>query len=416
MKVLFLSALIVAGCGDHGGDGAHLAAPVDLSVADDLALAADLAARGLGASDGGAPGGDGGSFTSHDKVDVLFMVDNSPSMTPKQMLLQSSFAAFVTALQNAGAAHPASYHIGVVTSDLGAGPYTLNQGQCRPGGDGAKLQSAAATSATGVPAACSSFTLGGGVRFIDYDQVHGTDNLGGTDLATAFTCISSVGQSGCGFEHQLESAYRALHDAIPENAGFLRPDALLVVVYVTDEDDCSAPPNTDLFDPSTNGVNSYGVLHSFRCTQFGIACGTPPTAVQPVDSMGSLAMCQPLTMATGGKLIDVQKYIDFFRAPAAAGGVKADPTDVIAAAIAAPVDPFATIVTMPCSDQVNTASCPLLAHSCTQAGNAQIFGDPAVRLAAVVGAAWTSQQSSACDTSYAAALDGIAQKIIARLP
>jgi hypothetical protein len=39
-----------------------------------------------------------------------------------------------------------------------------------------------------------------------------------------------------------------------------------------------------------------------------------------------------------------------------------------------------------------------------------------VRLAAVVGAAPTSQQTSACDGDYSASLTGIAQKIVARLP
>ncbi len=62
-----------------------------------------------------------------------------------------------------------------------------------------------------------------------------------------------------------------------------------------------------------------------------------------------------------------------------------------------------------------TASCPILSHSCFGAGNAQIFGDPVGRLAAVIGAAQTSAVSSVCDADYAPALQGIAQKIIARL-
>ena len=41
---------------------------------------------------------------------------------------------------------------------------------------------------------------------------------------------------------------RRAHNNIAENAGFLRDDALLAVVFVTNEDDGSAPPDTDLFD------------------------------------------------------------------------------------------------------------------------------------------------------------------------
>ena len=187
-----------------------------------------------------------------------------------------------------------------------------------------------------MPANCSGFTLGGG-RFLDYDQLQGTTNIGGgLDVPSAFNCMAAVGDGGCGFEHPLESVYLALHDPIDENVGFLRDDALLVVVFATDEDDCSAPPDTDLFDPSPDGVAKYGVLHSFRCTQFGIACGTPPMALSATTASGPYTDCRPLTQAEGGKLIDVQKYIDYFAGP---GGVKADPSDVILMSIAPPPMP-----------------------------------------------------------------------------
>jgi hypothetical protein len=408
MKWAYLAlAAALVGCGDDNGGGPDLAG----GSGDDLAVTtpADLAGGEL------APDNAGGAVHSHKKVDVLFMVDNSPSLSPKQALLRSGFPAFVNALAATAGTHPASYHIGVITDDLGAGPFTLNNGQCHPGGDGGKLQVAPRPDAMNVPPACTSFALGGGVRYLDYNQLAGTTNIvGGADVATAFGCMSAVGSSGCGFEQPLEATYTALHDAIPENAGFLRPDALLVVVYVTDEDDCSAPATTDLFSDAAN--SPYGTLHSFRCTQWGIACGTPATQVQPVDSMGPLANCRPWTVAEGSKLIDVQKYVDFFTRPASMGGVKADPTDVILMAIAAPATPFATIVTSPCADQVNTASCPILAHSCTSTSNAQLFGDPAVRLSAVVNAAPTSQIASACADDYSTELAALAQKIIARLP
>src|SRR5581483_2182930 len=60
-------------------------------------------------------------------IDLLFVIDNSPSMAPKQAEL-------------------AHFHVGVVTTDLGAQSFNLGS-QCRPGGDGARLQAlgAAAT-------------------------------------------------------------------------------------------------------------------------------------------------------------------------------------------------------------------------------------------------------------------------------
>ena len=366
------------------------------------------------AQDAGADLAFAGAFAAHDKVDILFMIDNSPG-EPYKKELANRFPTFIKALESAAfAGHPASYHIGVVTSDLGAGPDTLNQGQCHPDGDGGKLQVTPAAGAT-VPAgvSCSQFSLSGGVRFIDYDQIAGTDNLVGVpDVPTAFTCMAAVGGAGCGFEHQLESPYRALHDGIPENAGFLRDDALLVIFFVTDEDDCSAPPDTDLFDPSPDAVAKYGPLHSFRCTQFGITCSNPPAPLDASTANGPFTDCHPLDTADGGKLFDVQRYIDFLARP---GGVKADPSDVILMSISAPGLPIGWTITSPCFDQVNTPSCPALNHSCLAATNPMFFGDPALRLTTVVGAAYTSAAWSMCDTDYTPAVDDLAQKIIARL-
>src|SRR5437764_495423 len=87
------------------------------------------------------------AFAAHDKVDILFMIDSSGT-APIQTELRNRFPSLVKALQNfALQGHPASYHIGVVDEDLGAGPEVLNQGQCHPDGDGGKLHVAPAAGA-----------------------------------------------------------------------------------------------------------------------------------------------------------------------------------------------------------------------------------------------------------------------------
>ena len=70
---------------------------------------------------------------------------------------------------------------------------------------------------------------------------------------------------------------------------------------------------------------------------------------------------------------------------------------------------------MPCADQVNTAACPILNQSCVNPTNRTFFGDPGVRIAAVVGAATTAVNWSACDLPYSTPVNDLAQKIIARL-
>src|SRR5262249_14880786 len=128
----------------------------------------------------------------------------------------------------------------------------------------------------------------------------GMNNLPmGQTLADTFTCMASAGSQGCRFEHQLESVYAALHNN-PANVGFIRPDAALAIVFLTNEDDASAPPDTDVFDK--NKVASYGYEDSYsRQTRFAVVCCPPgkvdcsPKDLQfpPYgDSGGELTDCQ----------------------------------------------------------------------------------------------------------------------------
>src|SRR5438309_2310460 len=124
------------------------------------------------------------------KVDIIFAIDNSPSMSPKQAELKARFPELIKILDNFGKGNPAWYHIGVVTSDLGAGQFNLGGGQCHPGGDGGKLQALGA----GHDPSCAAPT--GGLNFIDYNQLskdasgNPMSNLpAGQDLATTFGCM-----------------------------------------------------------------------------------------------------------------------------------------------------------------------------------------------------------------------------------
>jgi hypothetical protein len=94
-------------------------------------------------------------------------------------------------------------------------------------------------------------------------------------LETALSCISHVGDTGCGFESPLEAMKRALDGSRPENAGFVRPGAFLAVVFLTDEDDCSALPQ--LFQQSTATVGK----DDFRCAQTAYRCDRPISPSEP---------------------------------------------------------------------------------------------------------------------------------------
>src|SRR5690349_13638432 len=49
-------------------------------------------------------------------VDILFIIDNSPSMTPKQKALTKNIPKFIKIIDDTGA----NYHVGIATSDVGS--------------------------------------------------------------------------------------------------------------------------------------------------------------------------------------------------------------------------------------------------------------------------------------------------------
>ena len=206
-----------------------------------------------------------------DKVDILFMVDNSNSMDAMQAELKNRIPLFLKPFQdlasNPKGATFANLHIGVVTSDYGAGGTGAPGCSPSPGGQQGRLQAIGAKAS----ANCKRPT---GANYIQYQFDTGgaakTSNLPmGQNLADTLVCMTSVGANGCGFEHPLESVYAALHNNLPENQGFLRDDALLVVVFLTNEDDASAPPDSDVFDK--NKTAQYGYEDSYsRQTRFAV--------------------------------------------------------------------------------------------------------------------------------------------------
>ncbi|WP_441292907.1 hypothetical protein ACSRUE_23185 [Sorangium sp. KYC3313] len=261
---------------------------------------------GIGGSDGtggsggsGVTGGGGGSdgtgggvwtppeFTP-DKVDLLFVVDNSVSMADKQEVMRLALADFVDGLANPLCVDPTGVapgvrppsglsacpagtlrvrtpvqdmHIGVISSSLGGhGSSACSPAASPSTADMARLlaRSDPSTGVNDLPTYQDKGFLvwdptGSHVPAGDSDPVALAGKLG--DI------VQGVGQAGCGFEAPLESFYRFLVDPEPyatiglvndsaEPAGidrtllaqrkaFLRPDSLLLIVMLSDENDCS---------------------------------------------------------------------------------------------------------------------------------------------------------------------------------
>lgn len=202
-------------------------------------------------------------------LDILFVVDNSGSMHDEQAALVAAFPGF-TALLTDSLGLP-DLHIAVVSTDMGAGPYGIMG--CEGNGDNGQMHNSPGFD-------CGAPTDAYIVDVLGEDGTSRTRNYPG-QLADAFSCIAELGTSGCGFEQTFESIRRALDGTNEQNAGFLRDDAALAVIVLSDEDDCSAA-DVSMFDsdPSLDTIDSpLGSLSSYRCFEFGVQCNpdTPRT-------------------------------------------------------------------------------------------------------------------------------------------
>ena len=280
MKASAIGLVFVFACSGGGGSSADDGAVEDATLTDAGLIDATLTDATL--TDSGLPDApmqnvDAGPLVNLEEglitqiigdpirdVDILFVVDNSQSMRDEQIALANGFSRIADALNNIKGGFP-NVHLGVVSSDMGAGPYNISG--CQGTGDNGILQNAAVGSPgcqTPSDRYISDVADGAGGRLQNYQG----------SLADSFSCIAQIGLNGCGFEQPLESMRRALDGTNLGNSGFLRNDAMLAVLVVTDEDDCSAQDVTVYnADPSLDNVqSSLGFLSSHRCFEFGVVC------------------------------------------------------------------------------------------------------------------------------------------------
>ncbi len=190
-----------------------------------------------------------------EEVDLLVMVDNSNSMREEQANLTANYPTLVEVLTdppdedgNGAPDWPAarSMHVGVISSDMGTSGYPITTCDNAERGDDGVLQN---LPASGIEGCDDSYP-----RFLTFDAAVPDPNL-----EKDFECIATLGTGGCGFEQQLFAVEKALTvHARPgaANEGFLRPESLLAVLIVTDEEDCSVADPTIFGDDDSLGTLS----------------------------------------------------------------------------------------------------------------------------------------------------------------
>jgi hypothetical protein len=168
---------------------------------------------GTGSGTGGSTGASGGGEDiGCKKMDILFVIDNSGSMAQEQANLSANFPKFIEVL-NAARDGALDYRVGVTTT---AFPMEILGIPLGTGEQGTLLK----------------------IPSMTRPWLERTDQ----DITAAFTALAEVGIGGSGQEQPLKAARSALTDRVADgdNAGFLRDDALLAIVILTDEDDQSA--------------------------------------------------------------------------------------------------------------------------------------------------------------------------------
>ncbi|MEX1366848.1 MAG: VWA domain-containing protein [Nannocystaceae bacterium] len=234
-------------------------------------------------------------------VDILFVIDNSGSMGEEQATLAANFGSFIGVLERPEV--EANYRIGVTTTDngnpwcQGSGPEAgqLRLSSCRsrePEFTFAGAQTIEAfdeACADVCPEQWSAIDVQPTVTDLDpeakvrpwLESIEGRTNLPeGLSTTQAFQCFGPQGINGCGFESHLESMWKALRRAQTEDEasyGFVRDNAILSIVHVTDEADCSYNDDFDtIFLPEGNRVfwsdPDAPAPSSAVCWNAGVAC------------------------------------------------------------------------------------------------------------------------------------------------
>lgn len=214
-------------------------------------------------------------------ADILFVVDNSGSMGDKQTKLANSFNTFITWLIG----HTVSFHIGITTTDMDAG-----------GEQGA---------------------------FVGNPKILKNET---PNLVSAFDANVHVGTSGSATEKGLDGAVSALTYPLiaGANGGFLRDNATLYVVFVSDEDDQSSQSVGYYVDLLT-AVKDADPTKIY----FSAIAGPPPSGCS----------------ATGGSAVEAPRYYDVVQETAGLWGSICDDDfgvtlQNLAFAITAPVAEF----------------------------------------------------------------------------
>lgn len=168
--------------------------------------------------------------SENDAIDLLWVIDNSGSMKPFQNALRASFDKFIKTLNS----DDIDFQIGITSTDScpDRAPQNLEENLCPD-------------------------------EFPESHRVHHRGDLvgksgkrviksGDRDVVDRFRRLAAVGTGGSSFEHGLTSAVNAIDKSLDGlNGSFLRPDAYLAMIVLSDEND----DGVGLSEKNETGIN-----------------------------------------------------------------------------------------------------------------------------------------------------------------
>ncbi len=282
----------------------------------------------LGEQGSGNPDGDGDGEAKTNKIDILFVIDNSGSTGQEQANLAHNFPLLVQQLQNltdtAGDPIAVDVQIMVTTTDMQHSNCMGTSGAT----DGQPVTTACTTrlgdfvfAGANEQAACTDNCPVAVVPDGPFLWFHGNqdnvpdvpdadvngDGVADNAAAQALACVGPQGTTGCWYEAPLDAMMAAIDPEAPHNQGekpFIRRDAVLAVTILTDEADCSideiAHPEVWGTEELWNTDPDFGVkaTSSGICWNAGIECSGGP---------GTYDDCVP----TDEPMVNIGTYKDY---------------------------------------------------------------------------------------------------------
>ncbi len=180
-------------------------------------------------------------------VDLLFVIDNSPSMGPYQEALSAAFPLFVDEI--VAALPPGTdLHVGITNTSFFVGNCSESTNNCKSTSSEQEIQSHY------TPPAQNNGENGGQGRLFQWEGkgYFAADTADDPAALKAWfaAAATAAGETGCSFEMPAAAAGWAADPVnAPTNAGFIRDEGAVLMVFVlSDEPDKSAEPVSQWVD------------------------------------------------------------------------------------------------------------------------------------------------------------------------